>query len=172
MPVTVLRRGNPNKNTISTYPVEFYHRCFFPSFFVLSFCTTRMLRPFFPKKFPSKSKMDSEPHHRPTLTFRPNIFWAKCCQKNIQQRCVLGDQSVDHQHWGEWRGQVILIFYLDRVGGIKVCPADYISCLHLTVHCSGPRRGRWATWRCSRASSTITTRSSTAKDFHNNQCSE
>ena len=32
MPVTVLRRGNPNKNTISTYPVEFYHRCFFRLF--------------------------------------------------------------------------------------------------------------------------------------------
>lgn len=168
MPVTVLRRGNPNKNTISTYPVEFYHRCFFPSFFVHQECWDHS----FPKSSQARVKWILSHTTGPSLNFRPNIFWAKCCQKNIQQRCVLGDQSVDHHHWGGGRGQVILIFYLDRVGGIKVCPTGYISCLHLTVHCSGPRRGRWATWRCSRASSTITTRSSTAKDFHNNQCSE
>ena len=88
MPVTVLRRGNPNKNTISTYPVEFYHRCFFPSFFVLSFCTTRKLRPFFPKKFPSKSKMDSEPHHRTHSHFPPKHILGQMLSKKISNKGV------------------------------------------------------------------------------------
>ena len=54
MPVTVLRRGNPNKNTISTYPVEFYHRCFFPSFFGSVFLHNKKVETILSQKVPKQ----------------------------------------------------------------------------------------------------------------------
>ena len=119
MPVTVLRRGNPNKNTISTYPVEFYHRCFFPSFFVHQECWDHS----FPKSSQARVKWILSHTTGPSLNFRPNIFWAKCCQKKYPTKVcsrwpkcwpptLRRETRTGHSHFFTWTGVSDWLYFM------------------------------------------------------------